>query len=139
VEDCVPNECPNNAACILFDPEVPGCGINDRQVSGQQFCMKTCGSNSDCRDGYECANPTALPWNALSLDINPVQVCIPMPLEGVDGGSLTTVFDPDAAVCQTVGPAFDAAFDAPNASDASDAMTDGPAEESGTDAADSGD
>jgi hypothetical protein len=142
VEDCVPDECPTNSACVLFNPQVPGCGYNDRAQGSRiadQFCMATCGSNSDCRDGYECADPTLAPWRAEildNLDNRGVKVCIPMPLEGTDGGGASLI-EPDAAVCQVEGPPFDAHFDAPD--DAFDAMIDGEAEESGTDAADSGD
>jgi len=135
VEDCVPDECPNNAACVLFNPEIPGCAPNDHAQGsriGQQFCMATCGSSSNCRDGYECADPTKSPWYGDILDRTPAMVCIPMPLESTDASLIIS----DAAVCQTVGPAFDANFPA---LDASDAMTDGAAVESGADAADSGD
>jgi hypothetical protein len=124
VQDCVPDECPNNAACVLFSPAVPGCGYDDRlqgsRVS-EQFCMATCGSNSDCRNGYICADPISPPWNALILDKNNqnVTVCIPLPLEGLDGGNSTSAFDPDAAVCQTIGPAFDANFPPLDAASAS--------------------
>lgn len=124
VEDCVPNECPNNAACVLFNPEVPGCAPNDRVQGsriGQQFCMATCGSNSNCRDGYECKSPLSAPWHAAILDTNQFElVCIPIPLEGADGGNSGYLYDPEAAVCQAVGPVFDADFPP---LDASDVMT----------------
>jgi hypothetical protein len=143
VQDCVPNECPNNAACVMFNPTIPGCGYDDYLQGSpvdQQFCMATCGSNSDCRNGYICADPTKSPWNAMLLDSTSsnsqiVTVCIPLPLEGLDAGNRG--FDPDAAVCQTLGPPFDAA--ALYASFASDVSTDSAAQESGADAADAGD
>jgi hypothetical protein len=142
VEDCVPNECPNNAACVLFNPAVPGCAPNDRLQGSrisQQFCMAGCSTTSNCRDGYECVNPTLPPWNAVILDNNQDElVCIPMPLETSEGGDAASAsqYDPDAAVCQVVGPAFDANFPL---LDASDAMTDGTAAESSVDATRSGD
>ncbi len=132
VEDCVPDQCPNSAACVLFDPEVPGCGYDDRRTVGVPFCMATCASNSNCRDGYICVDPMQLmsaPWNAMILDSNSTaHVCLPLPLEGLDGGgNSTSAFNPDAAVCQFIGPAFDAS--ALYASLASD-------EDAGSDAAD---
>lgn len=125
VEDCVPDECPNSAACVLFNPVVPGCGPDDYNQGSRisaQFCMATCGSNSNCRDGYECANPTLAPWYADILDNTyagqSVMVCIPIPLETLEvgGGDAAALLysSPDAAVCRTGGSPFDASslFDA---------------------------
>jgi hypothetical protein len=110
--DCVPGQCPNNAACILFNPSVPGCGYDDRQAGsriGEQFCMATCSSNSDCRVGYVCANPIEAPWFADNLDAQQTQqVCIPVPVTGTVGGDSGPMEDPDAQVCQLIGPTFDA-------------------------------
>ncbi len=110
--NCVPDQCPNNAACVLFNPSVPGCGYNDRQGGSrisQQFCMATCSSNSNCRDGYICVNPTEAPWFADNLDKNQGElVCIPIPDNGVVGGDSGPLIEPDAAVCQVTGPMWDA-------------------------------
>jgi hypothetical protein len=59
-----------------------------------------------------------------------------LPLEGTDGGNSTSVVNPDAEVCQLIGPPFDAA--ALYASLASDGLTDGEADASASDASDSG-
>jgi hypothetical protein len=114
VVDCSGNECPDNAGCIDFNPAIPGCGYNDR-VGGsrisQPFCMATCSSNSDCRLGYLCANPTLSPWYAVILDNNNQEfVCLPVPQSGQVGLSASGSLDSDAAVCQLLGPTFDANF-----------------------------
>ncbi len=120
--NCVPNQCPGTspgqcpktAACVLFNPMVPGCGVNDRQGgsrAGQQFCMQTCSSNSDCRDGYVCADPRQAPWFADILDDCQTElVCIGLPPSGTVGGVSMPPGNPDAAVCQVTGPMFDAGF-----------------------------
>jgi hypothetical protein len=114
VVDCLANTCPNNGGCILFYPAIPGCGYNDytggSRVS-QPFCMATCSSNSDCRTGYVCANPTESPWYAMILDNNNTElVCLPIPETGQVGASASSNLDTDAAVCQVIGPTFDAGF-----------------------------
>lgn len=38
---CRPNGCPDNAVCINFD-----------EVSA--YCMRSCESDGDCRDGHKC-------------------------------------------------------------------------------------
>jgi hypothetical protein len=110
--NCMANDCPDNAACVLFYPAVPGCGYDDRvQASriGEQFCMATCSSNSDCRPGYVCASPLGAPWFADILDDNNNNlVCIPIPPDGKVGGDAGPFVEPDAAVCQVSGPTYDA-------------------------------
>jgi hypothetical protein len=116
--NCQMNECPDNAACVLFHPSVPGCGFSDRLGEGfrvsQQFCMKTCGSDGDCRPGYVCAHPTEAPWFADILDNNKHNlVCIPAPF-GPIGGDSGPMIDPDAPVCQSSVPSWDAFPPPPN-------------------------
>ena len=41
VTPCEPDTCPQDSVCVTFE--------ND-----DRYCMATCGSNSDCRDGYRC-------------------------------------------------------------------------------------
>ncbi len=130
--NCQGDLCPNYAACTLFSASVPGCPYNDRQPSrtGRAFCMKQCGSNGDCRDGYVCADPKQPPWNAIILDDDQIQlVCIVPPDNGVIGGA-TSTSGADAAVCQASGPPVslsDASL--PDAS-----LTDAPREAAATDA-----
>ena len=45
VPDCVPGSCPDNGVCVRF-----WTGAHTRT-----WCMKDCGSDSDCRDDYLCA------------------------------------------------------------------------------------
>lgn len=72
VMGCDYNTCPEEAACIRFFSgsfankpcdEGAGCSLdelcdlNNRCVprtAESRFCMRTCESNDDCRDGYEC-------------------------------------------------------------------------------------
>ncbi|MGH7282511.1 MAG: hypothetical protein ACRELY_13375 [Polyangiaceae bacterium] len=102
---CTGNLCPDEAACVLFDPAVPGCGYTDREPSriALAACMKQCSSDSDCRtdEGYFCADPKAPPWNALILDDDQSQhICIPQPNIASD----TQPVDASAPVCKNEGP-----------------------------------
>jgi hypothetical protein len=110
--DCVPEQCPNDAACVLFNASEPGCGYDDRTQGSplsQQLCMKTCSSNSDCRLGYVCASPVVTPWSGMVLDSKSYElVCLPLPPNGQIGGDSGPIVDPDSAVCQLLGPTFDA-------------------------------
>ncbi len=86
---CQGNLCPDEAACVLFNPAVPGCNYTDREPSriAQGACMKQCSQDSDCRndEGYICADPKAPPWNALILDDDQSQhICIPGPYVASD-------------------------------------------------------
>jgi hypothetical protein len=107
VQNCKPNECPDEAACVDFNASVPGCMYSDRSPSrlAVSFCMAQCHSDGDCRQYYTCADPRLSPWDALILDDDQTQkVCIPTPDPGVviGAGSETATFD--AAVCQVVSP-----------------------------------
>lgn len=103
---CQRNSCPDEATCVLFNAQVQGCSYSDRIPSrtARSYCMATCGSNSDCRDGYICANPHGLPWDGKVLDDNQTNhVCIYPPVNGVVGGD-ASVLSSDAAVCQPSDP-----------------------------------
>jgi hypothetical protein len=79
IEGCDYSTCPDEAACIRFftggfankacDPTTdatlaaPICDLDELcaieghcvpRSSEVRYCMKTCGDNGDCRDGYEC-------------------------------------------------------------------------------------
>lgn len=99
---CGPNGCPDNAACVEFRPQVPGCPYDDYRSpsrTGRTFCLATCSGNADCRAGYECADPTGQPWSARILDTNQARsVCIVTP--GADAG---VEANPDASVCGAGG------------------------------------
>jgi hypothetical protein len=67
--NCQPDTCPDDAACVVFRSELdPACekpitpnstlspdGRHGRFA--QTFCMKTCKSEKDCREGYQCVRP----------------------------------------------------------------------------------
>jgi hypothetical protein len=104
--NCTANKCQNSAACVEFEPSVPGCPYDDYHApsrTGRTFCMKACQGSSDCRqgEGYICADPRQPPWNAVIVDDNQSQqVCIAAfsskrPPQGVL---------PDESVCWASGP-----------------------------------
>lgn len=73
--------------------------------------MARCENNSDCRDGYVCANPTEAPWSGQIMDNDQNQLTCLVPATfppdgGADGG------EPDAfaPVCTANGPS-DASID----------------------------
>jgi hypothetical protein len=101
--NCRGNLCPDDAACVLFNAAIQGCGYNDRSISrtARTFCMAQCHSNSDCRDGYICSDPRQAPWSAVLLDDDQTRrVCIVPP----DNGRSTLASEPDAAVCMPSAP-----------------------------------
>jgi len=114
--NCGGNACADEAACVLFNSAVPGCGYNDRSGPfgsrvARSFCMAACTSNGDCRAGYVCADPRTYPWNAVVLDnVQNKRACLPIPLEGQDAGSAAPTAT--ALVCGPSAPdagAIDAA------------------------------
>jgi hypothetical protein len=125
VQNCKPNECPDEAACVEFNASVPGCPYSDRDPSrlSVSFCMAQCHSDGDCRSDtdstgrrlYTCADPRLTPWHALILDDDQTQkTCLPTPDPGVVIGSDAGTATFDDAVCQIVSPVL---LDASAASD----------------------
>ncbi len=106
--NCGPNSCADEAACVLFNSALPGCGFDDRAGPtgsrvARSFCMAQCESNGDCRDGYLCADPRTSPWNAVILDDNQnKRSCLPRPIAGQDAG--TPAPASTAGVCGPVAP-----------------------------------
>ncbi|RAL23489.1 hypothetical protein DL240_04830 [Lujinxingia litoralis] len=43
IRDCRPGECPEDSTCVAFD----------RHLS---FCLKSCQSDEDCREGHRCVD-----------------------------------------------------------------------------------
>jgi hypothetical protein len=102
--NCSGNSCPEEAACVLFNANLPGCGYDDRAPgrTSRSFCMFACSDDSDCRGEYMCADPGKPPWNALILDNDQgTRVCIPKPTQGVNA-SFVPDAGADAGVCQAV-------------------------------------
>lgn len=105
--NCRPNLCPDEASCVLFDPQIPGCGFDDRSGAGgsriaRSACMRACESDADCRDGYVCGDPRLPPWNALILDEDQgKRSCLVLPAGGFTAKSEV---DASAPVCQPGAP-----------------------------------
>lgn len=105
--NCSGNGCADEAACVLFNSALPGCGFDDRSGPlgsrvARSFCMAQCESNGDCRPGYVCADPRSLPWNAVILDDDQgKRACLALPMEGEDAGA--GPLEP-APVCAPVAP-----------------------------------
>lgn len=79
---CTGNSCPDHAACVEIGASVPGCPYDDYAAPsrvGTAMCLKSCNSDSDCRqnDGYTCATPAGPGSSAVILDTNQSQkVCL---------------------------------------------------------------
>ena len=91
--NCSTNSCPDNALCVLFNSNVPGCGYDDRAGKygsriARAFCVASCDTNEDCRGGYACVDPKLPPWNGLVQDTNQVKrSCMVLPTDyNLDGG-----------------------------------------------------
>ncbi len=54
VFDCQPDQCPNDAVCVRFNPTEPRLAVI--------ACMRRCSSDGDCRsgDGYRCRGAAEL-------------------------------------------------------------------------------
>lgn len=139
VFNCRANQCPEEAACVMFQPNVPGCSYNDRQWqrTGRNFCMVRCDSDGDCRSGYVCADPRLAPWGGFILDDDQNQrVCIPPELEGGPRGEVAPSEGADAGdapVCRAGSVADPAEIDAGTAR-----VDAGPSDAGVADAADGG-
>ena len=85
--NCEPGRCPDEAVCVAFRVVADGtdatCDDPQRWARFERsFCERTCGSNSDCRAGYTCANEAALTmtWNAkIAEPDQSANVCVPTP------------------------------------------------------------
>jgi len=60
--NCEPGSCPEDSVCVNFGTKLsPIAGCAPSQANSpykRSFCMASCGSDSDCRDGYKCLAPT---------------------------------------------------------------------------------
>ena len=92
---CRADSCPDDAACVLFEARVPGCGPDGRDLSrvGRSLCVKTCDEDTDCRSGYRCVDPRIKPVHGIRLEAASGKVCLP-------SGSVADVPDQEPAVCK---------------------------------------
>lgn len=110
--NCSKDTCPNEAACVLFNAAVPGCGYDDRAGPygsrvARSFCVARCTGDSDCRAGYVCADPQGPPWNGIIQDDDrSKRTCMVAPTDYiVDGGIDAAIFSPKPVpVCGAVAP-----------------------------------
>ncbi|MDB4933720.1 MAG: hypothetical protein JWP87_692 [Labilithrix sp.] len=112
--NCQKNSCPDEAACVLFNASIQGCGYDDRAGGygsrvARSFCVAKCSNNGDCRSGYVCADPHAPPWSGVVLDDDQSKLtCLVPPIDyGVDAGEGgAPLMSPGAPppVCGVVGP-----------------------------------
>ncbi len=115
IANCSRGTCPAGSLCVLFGATEPGCPTNDRATSrfGRTYCMAMCGSGGDCRAGYRCDSPVAVPWAGMVLDDDgAAHVCLAEPNMSLtrDGGSSVDAAVP--GVCSTVPPELPALGDA---------------------------
>jgi hypothetical protein len=71
--NCEPDSCPSEAACIAFmlsPSAVLECATGSDSREVRTYCMRTCSSNSDCRNGYVCVdlNQPNNGWSAQRID-----------------------------------------------------------------------
>jgi hypothetical protein len=85
--NCEPGDCPDDSVCVVFGAEpsaLPACNQGDGLSRfARSFCMASCGSNSDCRSGYDCIDvgDASNPWAALVVDHGESgKICIPPPM-----------------------------------------------------------
>lgn len=110
IRGCSYDSCPEESACVRFysgtfagrtcnraeeDISIDECSLDEvctleglcaPRANEERFCMKTCDSDSDCRDGYECRDlakmqahggePVLAPDSSRSLP----KFCAPRPL-----------------------------------------------------------
>jgi hypothetical protein len=75
VFNCEPGACPEEESlCVQFGSQrspVPACqDLQSPSPYARAFCMATCDSDDDCREGYQCANLSNPDnkWGAILID-----------------------------------------------------------------------
>ncbi len=105
---CGPNQCPDNAACVLLYSTVPGCpydGYSSPSRTARTMCLANCFTDSDCRngEGYVCRDPTQPPIDGVVIDDNQAKkVCVVRP--DYNAGAPYSAVGDAAAVCLPSGP-----------------------------------
>ena len=132
VFNCTTNSCPDEAACVTFGTNIPGCSVNDRGVarSARSFCVASCGRDSDCRSGYVCDDPRSAPWLGAIMDNNQDRrVCL------VAASGIAPVASGNAPVCQSAAPEAGAFVPSEAGGDASSTGAEDAGADSASDAA----
>lgn len=89
--NCEPSSCPEDSQCINFgtnlSPVSPSCSPSQgNSPYARSFCMATCGSNSDCRNGYQCTDLSGRVPNSLGAVLAEYSgsgmVCVALPVNG---------------------------------------------------------
>ena len=124
---CSKDGCSKEAACFLFQPRLGGCSYDDREPArtSKSFCMRSCSGDGSCRVGYICADVTKEPWGAILLDtieLKPKACILAATFAGVNDDN-----PEPSAICDPVGPSFDAGLDEaePDAGDSDAGDSDG--------------
>ena len=110
--NCSKNTCPDEAACVLFNAGIQGCGYDDRSGGygsrvARAFCVASCGQDSDCRAGYFCADPRSAPWNGfVQDDVQDKRTCLVIPPDYDPASAARPAISSQvpAPVCSPVGP-----------------------------------
>ncbi len=106
IQGCRKNSCPDEALCVTFRAQVPGCSYDDRGGTrlGRSYCVKYCESDTECRSGYVCRDPREDPWQGRVLDTAQGRrgCLVPASSAIVDKGNSAVV---GAAVCDPAVPA----------------------------------
>jgi hypothetical protein len=123
VFNCEPNACPDDSLCVAFvEPTCSSPAQSDRFT--RTFCMATCGSDGDCRSGYQCIDVTHDEVREV-VDVNPStrRICAVAPVPAIAADASTK----EPAVCNafdgSLPEASPPASEAGEAGDSSDAGT----------------
>jgi len=93
--NCEPGSCPEDSVCVNFGTTlspVEGCTSSQgNSPYKRSFCMANCGSNEDCRAGYECLDPDTELHAVLAEYSSGQRVCAvrprPVPTLSTDAGT----------------------------------------------------
>ena len=102
--NCEPGGCPEDSVCVNYGTTLsPVDGCRPSQANSpykRSFCMATCGSDSDCRSGYRCLEPTA--FNAVLAEHSSGSKVCAVPSKPVPAGTSNEV-----CIGSDAGPAAD--------------------------------
>ncbi|RYE92533.1 MAG: hypothetical protein EOO75_06485, partial [Myxococcales bacterium] len=81
--NCEPDRCPDDGVCVVFKKQpsdAADCDDPQRWLRLQRtFCVRSCGSDDDCRGGYSCIGTAGLEsgWQGRVVDRDASSVCLP--------------------------------------------------------------